>query len=251
MTPSKTTLEYEYEPVDLFEDTYSTARQDFTVSLANGVATVTLTTPSDPVPELVEEAARSAVIGLLRLRQFQDRRRFDVKEPKTVHEYSDGRRNTAIGVGVGALIVTGFPAEFIITDPAGNVVRDSRAERIAEETRRLESLGPKLARSPLLSALVESFTASIDDPENELVHLYEILDAVATAFGSQTRARDALGITKAEWSELGRLANNEPLLEGRHRGEHRESGLRGATREELSTARTIALRVIDAVAGTV
>jgi hypothetical protein len=250
--PIKTRLEYGYEPADLVEDAYSTARPDFTISLANGVATVTLTTPSDPVPDAVQAAARSALIGLLRLRQFEDRRPFEVKElPKTVHEYPDGRRNTAISVGAGALIVRGSPVEFTITDAAGNVVRDCRAERIAEQARNLDHLGPKLARSPLLSDIVESVAASIDDPENELIHLYEILDAVRKAFGSETAARKALGITKADWSKLGRLANHEPLLEGRHRGEHKESGLRAATPEELAAARSIALRIIDAVARTV
>lgn len=85
--------------------------------------------------------------------------------------------------------------------------------------------------------------ASVKDPDNELVHLYEIGDALAKKFGDAVRAK--LGITRAQWSRFGRLANNEPLRQGRHRGKN-AGNLRDATEGELQEARGIARTMIEA-----
>jgi hypothetical protein len=97
--------------------------------------------------------------------------------------------------------------------------------------------------------MIESFGKSIDDPANELVHLYEIRDAAADHFGGEIAARTKLGLSKASWSELGRLANDEPLNQGRHRGRQSEL-LRDATADELDTARRIARQVLEAFVAT-
>lgn len=85
----------------------------------------------------------------------------------------------------------------------------------------------------------------MNNPRNELVHLYEIRDALAKRFGGEKGARSALGITRAQWSELGRLADAEPILQGRHSGAHFGS-LRDATAAELSSAREIGRGMIEA-----
>ncbi len=54
-----------------------------------------------------------------------------------------------------------------------------------------------------------------------------------------------LGITKRDWSELGRLANIEPLSQGRHRGKNL-GAIRDATAEELGKARALAKSMIEA-----
>jgi hypothetical protein len=84
------------------------------------------------------------------------------------------------------------------------------------------------------------------EPGNELIHLYEIRDALSTKFGGERGVRAALlGISSSDWSMLGRLANDEPIRQGRHRGHH-AGALRGATETELAQARAIARRMIDA-----
>jgi hypothetical protein len=90
----------------------------------------------------------------------------------------------------------------------------------------------------------------VADPDNELVHLYEIRDAAAKHYGGKAPALKALGIPQAEWNELDRLANAEPLREGRHRGKH-NPGLRKATKEERTQARAIARSIIRAFAALV
>ena len=76
------------------------------------------------------------------------------------------------------------------------------------------------------------------------MHLYEVQEAVATKFGGVGAARIALGVSRASWSRLGQLANDEPLKQGRHRGK-KVGNLRDATEGELNEARSIARFVVE------
>jgi hypothetical protein len=144
------------------------------------------------------------------------------------------------GGAVGALICS---VDGTVVDGSGNVLWDTKVDRIAAHAAELDSLAPKMLKSPTLRSLVESHSHSIDDPANELVHLYEIRDALRKHYGGERAARGALGIAKPEWNRLGALANDEPLRQGRHRGEHLPA-LRDASASELEEARSIAKRWI-------
>ncbi len=94
------------------------------------------------------------------------------------------------------------------------------------------------------NAILRSYSAAVNDPKNELVHLYEIRDALSQHFGGESAATTALQISSAQWSRLGQLSNNEPLTQGRHRG--KQLGvLRDATNAELTEARDIARAMIE------
>jgi len=90
-----------------------------------------------------------------------------------------------------------------------------------------------------------SYDAGVRDPNNELVHLYEIRDALSTKFGGENSVRAALTITSAQWSRLGQLCNHEPLRQGRHRGKSGEA-MRDASEAELAESRSIARAMIEA-----
>jgi hypothetical protein len=134
----------------------------------------------------------------------------------------------------------------VLSDASGAAVRDAKSERIADHTKFIESLIPKLARSPHLMALLQSYQAAVDDPANELVHLYEIRDALKKHYNKDDETRRRLGISPKDWRRFGYLANDAPLKEGRHRGKH--SNLRHATAAELDEARKISREWIEAFA---
>ncbi len=125
-------------------------------------------------------------------------------------------------------------------------MQDTKSERITEHTKFIDSVVSKIASSETLNALLESYKAAVADPTSELVRLNEIRDALAKHYGGDAEARRKLRITERDWKQLGTLANNAPLKEGRHRGRH--SKLRHATRAELDEARRIARCLIEAFA---
>lgn len=91
-----------------------------------------------------------------------------------------------------------------------------------------------------------SYYSSISDPDNEFVHLYEVRDTVSSLFKGSKEAMNTLNISKSRWDVLGKLANIEPLLEGRHRGSVKQSvELRRANTYELKMARQCAVELIE------
>ena len=90
-----------------------------------------------------------------------------------------------------------------------------------------------------------SYDAAVRDPNNELVHLYEVREALSVRFDGEHGARSALGIGSSRWPRSGQLCNNEPLRQGWHRG--KTGGVRrDATEGELTEARGITRCLIEA-----
>ena len=134
--------------------------------------------------------------------------------------------------------------DFILKDKDKNIITDTKQERI-EKKRELADLAERFGKEPTVVALLNSYNNAIKDPKNELIHLYEIYDTLKSTFKSIQNARTTLNITKREWGRLGQLANDEPLKQGRHRGQNAGS-LRDATNAELEEARKIARKMIHA-----
>jgi hypothetical protein len=93
--------------------------------------------------------------------------------------------------------------------------------------------------------MLRSFNNAINDANNELVHLYEIRDALAKKYGGEDGTRKVLRITSAQWSRLGELYNDPSIRQGRHRGKASHP-LRDATEAELTEARGLAAAMIEA-----
>ena len=81
------------------------------------------------------------------------------------------------------------------------------------------------------------------------MHLYEVRDAISAHYGSEAIAQEKLGVDRNRWKTLGRLANAEPLEQGRPRGKY-VKGRRPAERQELTEARITAQELIVAFART-
>jgi hypothetical protein len=113
---------------------------------------------------------------------------------------------------------------------------------ITREEKEFAELLVKHRNDSTVHSMLSSCGNSVKNPANELVHLYEIGDAIKTKFGRKHKAIKALNL-KEDWDRLGKLSNHEPLTQGRHRGEHIGT-LRDATDEELAEARLIAKRMI-------
>jgi hypothetical protein len=237
MMSERTELEWTYEPTNYFEVLYRYSAAEYGLLVDEGRVLATLTTPTVPVSDHLEQAVKGMIDSIFLVRQLQIHRPYTLQGPRT-YQHSAGRKNVSIRlVGVAAVFIAG-QADIIVQNAAGEVVCDSRSERIEGHKALLDSVAPKVVRSPLLRSLLESYSRSIADPDNELVHLYEVRDSLCSHFGDEKLARKALGIAKTEWQRLGDLANVQPLAQGRHRGKH-PGGRRTATTAELEDARTL------------
>jgi hypothetical protein len=136
-------------------------------------------------------------------------------------------------------------ADVVLTDSKGNIVTDSRQERI-ERKKEFGLLAAKhMNHDNVVKALFQSYAAAVRDSQNELIHLYEIREIIKKPFKTEKTTRKVLKISNTRWKRLGELANNAPLMQGRHRGQN-PGELRNATNAELSEARNIAQAFIYA-----
>ncbi len=249
MSPDKTEYEWIYSPGDYFEAPYQTSGPGYALLAENGRLLATLDPPQDPVDAQLDSRVREYVTHLFLVRELQVHRPYNLDGPRRA-QYNGEQKTVALEIHAAAHIVVSDNVDLVQRDPNGNAVSDTKAERIAAETAVLDTVTPKLGQSSVLQALVASYSNAVGDPSDELVHLYEIRDALSSHFGSASAAWAALGISKRDWDRLGVLANVEPLREGRHRGAHTRAQ-RPATQTELSEARALVSAWILAFASTI
>ena len=232
-------LTWTFTPADFFDVPLECEENDYRLEITKGKAVADLTDNCPASPDEIERALK-----LLFLVAQLDRHR-----PFTLSDYSShwiGRDGIGhIGVRVSdRLEFRDSPPEVMLRDVEGNVLLDSRAKKIIE-LKELFFRAVKNLDDATLITMLGSYNKSVDDPANELVHLYEIRDALAAQFGDKKGrgARRALSLEPEDWGRFEALANNEPLSQGRHRG-FAGGQLRTATESELAECRSVAATMI-------
>jgi hypothetical protein len=240
----RVTLEGTYTPSDYLEEPVILDRPDYSAEIAEGRIEVTFRNP-EPLPSADRQAAVDRD-----LRQVFSARMILTCQPWEMtgldimkRRSPDGRTDIWWSVAPGDFRISGSPADFIHRDAEGNVIRDTKAERLADD-RAFREQCLRHVENPLIHGLMASIGRAVAGPADRMTHLYEIRDALSRHFGDEKEARRALGLTSAEWSDLGRIANHEPIEESRHRGNH--PVLRQATEDERTRVIEVARRMIRA-----
>lgn len=249
MSEPKIVLQWPYTPLDFFEEPITVTHKDYTLTFANGKAEATIAPAVfDGTPSMRDELTKEVTARFLAV-QLSSRKPFTIETARTIRVSvdADGKSHISVGIELGsdALNISGHAPDIRITDRNGKVVTDSRRDRIDRQTRFADLVSAHV-NDELLRRLLASNNKSIVDADNELVHLYEIRDALQTRFGGERAAMDALGISKPTWKRFGQLCNDEPLKQGRHRGRTDRSDLRDATHDELDEARAFSRSLIEA-----
>ena len=238
-------LDWGFSPSDYFEEAIEISRRDYTMTIADGRAQAKIDSAiyeTDPgMRQRLEDALNDRFLGV----QLLTHRAYDLSRSTMTRVHPDGRRDIFIEPEPARLVLSAGTVDIQITDKDGNVIADSKRDRIEKGKSLAELVNAHRATDSLLASLLKSQAAAVCDSNNELVHLYEIRDALSVKFGGETATRTALGIGKPQWSRFGHLCNDEPLRQGRHRGKT-GGALRDATEAELAEARGIARAMIEA-----
>lgn len=234
-------LEWQFKPNDFFEQVLECTILDAQVRIDGGSVEARVppkifdnTTDFDV---LIHEHISRMFAGV----QLVAKKKFELTEPSVTRLHPDGRRGIFLKSKTGIGFAVGHPVDFIVTRADGTRI-DSKAERL-ESKRELANRIADCGTDPHLSMMLASFQRAMDDRANTLIHLYEVLDTLSERFGGKKDAIDTLSIPKDWWSDLGRIANHEPLKEGRHRGKM-VLNLRKATSVELDHCKSIAANLI-------
>ena len=237
-------LEWSFSPPDYFEDSTHLARNDYEMTIENGRVEAKI----NPAVFENNPTMRDDLTNLLNDRflgvQLLTHKPYQLSKASMYRLHPNGRRDITVFVDPAIAMAT-CTAEFIITDKDGKVIIDSKRDRI-EKKKELAGLAEKYRGSdPTAASLLNSYRMAVNEPNNELVHLYEIRDALSKKFGKKPDACRVLNITHKRWKRLGLLSSEKPLKEGRHRGKN-PGTLRDATESELKEARNIARALVEA-----
>lgn len=235
-------LEWRFTPADFFGEPVTATRDGYALYLADGSAEAQIDGARFAAHKGMRDQVHRELAGRFAAAQLLRHQPYELSGPKTVKVRPDGIRDIFIEVQGLACTITGGTVGVSITDPSGNVVYDSEQVRLDEAKAFMDRVARHTADT-LLDALLHSYEAAVRDPDNELIHLYELRDALAAHFGGDREARTALGVSANEWSRFGQLCNAGPLRQGRHRG-NSAGALRDATESELGEARAFAKKML-------
>lgn len=232
-------IEWTYSPANYFEEPLQISEKHFVLIAQDGK--VEAKVDHDPRPNLCDQLDKELKLRFQGV-QLVSRVPYQLSKPSVQCRNPDG---TSIFVCVGTVAAkASVSANFKIADKDGNVISDSRAERI-ERKFSLGALSAKYGESNTVAGkILQSYNNAMNNPDNCLVYLYEIREALAKHFSGGKNARNKLQVTKVRWQEFGRLANDAPLKQGRHRGKML-SELKDATRDELDAAMNIAAEMVE------
>lgn len=236
-------LEWTFSPSDYFEDLIHIKRDDYEMVIDRGKVEARIKPEvyqkNANMREDLHHALNDRFLGV----QLLTRKTYELSKACMYRLHSDGRKDVTLCVESCEIVSFVGAVDLIVRDKDGNVVSDSKKERIKKKKELAELVEKYRKKDATLSSLLKSHQMSVNDPNNELVHLYEIRDALSKKFGGESAAHDALNISSTQWSRFGQLANNEPLKQGRHRGKF--ESLRDATEAELMEARNFARHLVE------
>ncbi len=241
-------LEWEFSPANYFEKPIKITRQDYVMTISQGKVEARIDQEVYGTDHMMRDELHTALNDRFLGAQLLTHRAYTLSKASMFRLHPDGQKDVTIFAEPCIVTVSAGTADLVVKDRDGNIITDSRKERI-EKRQKLAELAEKYSpKDALTASLLKSYNAAVNDPDNELVHLYEIRDALITRFGRESKALKALGITSTQWSRLGELANDAPLRQGRHRGK-KVGVLRDATEAELNEVRNIARRLIESYLG--
>lgn len=243
MTDSASTiLEWTYEPRDFFEEAVDLAMSDGRVYITAGNARGEFGGTSYDQGHSFRDAAHSELSVFFMAHQVNTAKPFTLSLASMHRLHADRRRDHTLFVEAGVLSITSL-FDFVLRDAEGNVKRDSKAERRATHYQLRDNATQLYKTDHVMRRILQSFHNAQSDPDNMLVHLYEIQECLETTLGHKEKLCKKLGLDVADWNRLKIMANEEPLFEGRHRGKH--PVLRHATADALRSATSFAQTLIQ------
>lgn len=232
-------IEWTYSPANYFEKPLQISEKHFELVAQDGK--VEAKVDHNPRPDLCDQLDTELKLRFQEV-QLVSRDPYKLSQPSVHCHNPEGTRIFLCEGTVAAK--ASVSADFKITDKNGNVIADSRAERI-EKKRSLGILAAKHGISDSVARkILQSYNNAIDNPDNCFFYLYEITDALKKHFGNDNKTVKQLKLSKTRWRRLKELANAVPLKQGRHRGKM-ISGLRNANRDELDTSMDIAVEMVE------
>jgi hypothetical protein len=240
---TRTVLEWTYQPKSFFEEKTNLYHDEGFIEIGEGTARGEFGADRFDQGEAFSNSAHDILNATFLMQQILVHQPYILGKPALSRVHPDGKRDVSIFVESVVMVMSVGTVDMIVRDANGNITSDSKAERLGKQARIRAHVARILPHDITMKRMLQSFRNAIEDRDNLLIHLYEIRETLSTEFSGEKAAREALRVSSGDWSKFGRLANDEPLLEGRHRGKH--AALRKANQDETVWALEFSQRLIE------
>lgn len=237
-------LEWKYTPLNFFEEPINITLEGIILTIENGKAFAQITIDQLNENSDIKSNLHRIVESKFQAIQMFNHKKFELSQPSRIDIKENGGKNYYLHCEPAVYKTTMGSVDFVVKDKYGNIKSDTKKDRIEKQDRILSLISKHIELDSTLSGLISSYNMSVKDPYNELVHLYEIRDALLARFGSKKTAMKSLNITNSQWNDIGFIANELPLKQGRHRGKMLGK-LREADSSELEKSRKSAVDLIE------
>lgn len=240
---ARTVLEWTYEPKNFFEEKIALIHPHGSIEIAEGKARGEFDAVHFNKGAVFCNSMHAFLQAAFLAQQTQVLQPYALTQPTLARVYPNGKRDTSVFLESAVMVLSIGTLDVIISDENGNITSDSKAERLKKQALFRAHVGQILPQDIALKRMLESLRNALEDRDNLLIHLYEIRETLNAEFSGEKAARIAVAVSSGDWSKFGRLANVEPLLEGRHRGKH--TTLRKASLDESTWALQFGQRLIE------
>jgi len=237
-------LKWTYTPKNCIEEPISILFEGGTLKIEQGSALATIDPLAYQADATIRERLTGKIESRLRAVQIMTHKKFELSRASRTDVRIDGKKHYHLEVDSVIQDTTLGSVDVVVKNEDGNVVSDTKMERLAKQEWYAVLIEKFRSSDATLGHMLQSYQASVSDPDNELVHLYEIRDSLASKLGSKKSAVRQLNISNSQWDAIGELANQSSLKQGRHRGKSAGS-LRDAKVAELEEARKSVVLLIE------
>jgi hypothetical protein len=233
-------FEWTFSPSNYFGERVVVKQDNYEMTIADGRVTARINSTFYDDNPSIRNRMEQSLIGRFQGIQLVSHRTYELQKTSHTRIHDDGNVEVTVERHLTVLALPRVEIHTKVTDQDGNIISDSKRDQVQQMLTISELAAKHRGKNSWAGAMLTSFENAVRHPQSELVHLYEIPDALSTCFVGKHPAIKALGIKESDWSRLSRICNEEPLRQGRHRGKMVQRPLRDVTEAELSEARSIA-----------
>lgn len=181
-------LEWKFSPPDYFEAPIEILQDDYTMIIADGKAEAKIDSAIYEATPSIRDALHDELNARFQAGMLFIHREYHLSS-SMICIHPDGRKDYFMKCATGHFEVTGRTIDFQKCDKDGNIVVDSKRDRIDGINRLGDLVSRHLANDDVLKSMLNSYDAAVRDPNNELVHLYEIRDALVHRFHEKSKKK--------------------------------------------------------------
>ncbi len=242
-------LEWSYTPESYFEDKFETnlslGNDQYKMVIKKGKIEVYISSSLYDNNHSVHNRIYDAInrkLKVLLLNKFEP---LMISKSVLINSHSANDKKTRISYYDVVIDIRNASENIVHKDKNGNVVYDSHNVKMEKNKELIGLINRCESKDFFAISLLDCLYRATNNKSHELIHLYEVIEALSKKFGSQQSARQSLAISRKDWSRLGEIANDLPLKQGRHAGK-KINELRDVTIAELIEARQLAQRFVKA-----